>query len=888
MKVLKLILQLSLFLTLSSCGQKTADEHLETAKNHLKNNEQSDAIIAFKNVLQSQPNHLDARISLAQLYLTQGHIDFAEKEYSIVVENNAGTESSYANLAKIYNLLNNYNSTINLSEYTPSNWENIELHSAFIYQKAIAHFRLNEPNLGKLELDLLKANAPDTLYGRLGSIYSDSEKNLKAASYEISLLSEEFPLESDVLFLKGLILGANKSYDEAAKAFKQHLELLPNYHQIKLYYADALIKAKDYKTAETQIKALLKLTSENAYVNQLYGFVKFESKDYEASQLHFEKAIQNGINSTTNRLMAGISAFQNQNYEQAHQYLISITDKVQSDHPSMKILAITQLQLGYVLDATDTMMELSAVSELDSTMIAAASYELIKDGKFTEAKKLINRSDGIDDKNSSNLVRRGILKLNLNELDGLVDLEQAVKIDPTLSVAKSALASAYLKTASYEKGLALAEEWQSQNDIAGYNLAGYIYLKQNLNDKAENAFQSALKLDSNNSPSLMFLASKSLTDEKYQEAKTFLSRLFKKEPDNLKALKMFYIIGQKEGDTSKALNLMHQRFEQNIDSEPHRMQLAQLYVAEKKPNQVIKTLQRENFTPSESTNDFYWFALADSLEAINKNIEALTILGHWTTIRPKLNIAWVKKFTLEDKLNKNNAATNTIRNAITNLPEDKGLRVLEINQLIKNNQLDIAESKVEQYFAQELNNIVIKFLRGQIYLNQFEFNKSLSLFNDYYEIRKTSEVARYIFASYLGLKQEVEGLAFLERHVEQAPNDIANLVLLANQYLNTDSNKAQTYYKNILSQLPTNLMALNNLAWLQSENNELLLAKNTIDKALDIYNDHPSILDTGAVIYEKLGEIDKAKVLIQKAFKLANSSPLIKQNYDRIINNFNE
>ncbi|MBU2883733.1 PEP-CTERM system TPR-repeat protein PrsT [Psychrosphaera sp. B3R10] len=876
----RLLLVSTIIIALAGCGGTSPEEYFKLAQQHIQNGDSESAIIALKNVIKEVPGNIEARKQLAELYMADGSLDNAEKELAYVINKGQGTEKHYSDLLKVHNLLSDFESTLFIEG--PEEWQDINLQSAFLYHKAMANYRLKNEELGKQTLEVLVTLAPETIYGKLASAYLMSEQDLMESANIIEALSQQFPNNSDIFMLKGLVLGSLKKYGEAAKAYEHHLTLMPKYRQIRLYIADALVKDKQFSAAQVHTEYLLKYTHEQAFLNQLQGVIKFDAKEYKVAQGHFEKAIQNGIDSTTNRLMAGLTSFQNKQYEKAYQYLSSIADKMPPTHPAKKILAITQLQLGYTLEASATMLELEGLNDADASMFASASFELIKDGDFKTAKTLLAKTENIDGKSASALITHGLAKLSLDDVSGVVNLEQALEIAPDLSVAKSALASAYMATNEFDKALKLAKTWQEQNDINGYNLAGYVYQKQGKAELATKAFEDALKLDSTNTPSHMYFANVNMKQGNYQEASSYLTKLFQKEPDNLTALKMYYFIGREQGNTKEALDLMEDRFKVNLTSEPHRLQLAQLYLNEKKPNQVIRILTSYDFQPTQDTNEFYWLALADSLQVVGKNNEALKLYSRWTQANPTAELAWLKKISAEQGLKRFALALTSVENALIHFPDSKGLQIVHVNLLIRDGQNDTAEGLLRRYFKDESKNLVVQYLQGQILLNRKNYKQSLPLLQAYYDKKQTSESARYIYAAYVGKGEKPKAIKFVESHIEKAPDDISNIYMLANEFLTTDNKKAQLYFGKMLSITPTNLVALNNLAWLQYQNDQLPEAKVTIERAFKINDNLPQLLDTGAIIYEKLGDIKKAKALINKAYKLTDDQRSLRTNYNRI------
>lgn len=112
----------------------------------------------------------------------------------------------------------------------------------------------------------------------------------------------------------------------------------------------------------------------------------------------------------------------------------------------------------------------------------------------------------------------------------------------------------------------------------------------------------------------------------------------------------------------------------------------------------------------------------------------------------------------------------------------------------------------------------------------------------------------------------------LERHLLTAVNAGANgalKVTLADLYLMTGRpKKAETVYREILETNPDSISALNNVAWLLStRQEELLMAAELIDHAIELRGQQASLLDTRGCVRLASGETDGAIRDFQEAVK---------------------
>ena len=85
------------------------------------------------------------------------------------------------------------------------------------------------------------------------------------------------------------------------------------------------------------------------------------------------------------------------------------------------------------------------------------------------------------------------MKMTINDISGVTDLEQAVELDSNLPQAKLALAAAYVQTQNYDKALDLAKTWINDHpkQATGYNLVGLIHSLSGNEEESSKAYQQA-------------------------------------------------------------------------------------------------------------------------------------------------------------------------------------------------------------------------------------------------------------------------------------------------------------------------------------------------------------------------------------------------------------
>ena len=871
----KTLLATSIILTLSGCGQKTTQELVEEANSQLANNDPSAAIISLKNAIGNDLSNPKLRKMLGDIYFQQGQMAFAEKEYRSAIENGIAEADLALNLSRSMYHQDNFEEVVLYQ--TPDNTTAINADNIKVI-KSLAYLRLGDVEKA-LDISAGEINNAETSYKQLAAAISQLNEDQQAALETLKNLTGANGNFAEALFIKARLETLSNDFTAAIDSYEKHLELLPNNHQIRLLLADTAIKNKDFTKAGEYADFILKLNKEQPFANQIKALVEFENKKFEQAQIHIEKAIQNGLPTDTNRLLAGLTAFQLLEFEQAHNHLLAISEQLPETHPAKKALAITQLELGYTLEASETLSDIDNISEQDSQMFAAASYELIKAGEIDKAKETIEKVESAAENNPLSLTQVGMLKLTINELDGLTDLEKATEIDPNLPQARMALAAAYIQTKAFDKSLELADSWinESPDKVDGYNLKGITYTQMGEIDNAEQAFKQALELSSINTASLMFFASKATKENKLQEAQEHLKTLIKANPRYRPALTLNYRNAVKLGDTSTALAALVAAYENSNNDIRYASLLARAYYSEQQFGDAIELLKSVD-SKSIPAGSNYWLVLASSYRSNGQSQLALNALADWTNAEPKSEQAWLRKLSLEEQLKKYNDALNTTQKALVQLPDSQRLRLTEANLLVSFNRDKDAQNSLNQASEEAQKIPFAQKIQGHIYALQGKNEQAIPLLLEGYKSAPALRNASLVYVTYKALNQQNKGFEFLEAHIVENTQDLGARTLIANEYLATNPNKAIDHYHEVIKQMPNNVLALNNAAYLLSNNGELPKADEYATKAVELAPENAQILDTAGVIKIALNDKTSAIKLLSKAVELAPNNAEFKAN----------
>lgn len=880
----KLTLAICVALSLSACSpNKTADEYIASAKAYTSNNQNPKALIELKNAIRSDMKNPEARLLLGSLYLQRGEAAVAEKELKKALMLGSSDITLIPKLLKSFELQGKNDESIELADKYKDLPAEI-LPEILLYQ-ALAYTRIGEQKKAIAAVSQANEISIDSVYSQLGNAYVEAESsNIDGALSTLESILVTTPDFTEALFLQGQLWVIKKDFAAAIISFENYFKLSPADIKIRLYLANAYIKNQQFDEAEQHIDFILKIAPEHGLSNQLKGLVYYNREDYKQTLMHTEKAIQNGMNIPSNRVIAGLSAFQLKEYERAHQFLVTIVDKVPGNHPAKRVFAIVQMQLGYTEDAGETLSRFDGSASSDVNLFTSASFELMSLGKTDEAKLLLNKADDLVADDAEGMARIGILKLSMNDLDGMADLEKATQISPDSSVAKTALAGAYIQNKEFDKALALGEKWKKSQpeEVAGYNLVAKVLLLQDKIVAAESELKRALIIKDSNSLSILYFAAKAITESKPDESIGLLDKLLKTKPNHIKALALYYRAHKLTGNESIAINKVARSFSDNKNNPAYRLLYTRVLFIEQDFEKVIELLK--NIDDKEAMSALHWGLLSDSYLNTKQSAKALITIDHWIDAKPQHRAAWLRKVSIQEKLSDFDGALSTVDSVLSFMPKDAQFNTLRCYYLIRNKQFNIAQTQIDNLDKDVKASYLVQGLQGQIWLTEGKYSQALTGLRGLHAKIPTAYNTSLVFVTLKGLKKEKDAFDFLARHVESKPNDFISRALLAENAVAYDKNLAKKHYLVLVGNKPNDLSVLNNLAWIEYELSNYRAADELSTRALKINNDNPQVLDTAGLIKLKLGNKTEAAALLKKANQLAPDDKVIAQHYKEVMN----
>lgn len=289
MNLAKILYMTLIVLLLAGCGDNDAAKLLVEGDQYRSHENYSGAIVIYKTILDEHPNDIHARIGLAKSYLATGKLDQARKNYEKYLLQNPYDKEVHYDLARLERFSKDRAKALEyIASYCAEHPESLD--------GAVLHgqLQLEDGQDAKAEEWFRKglAIAPESSAARLGlaHVYR-SRQQLDEVDGIIAEILEKEPTNREALYL----LADRKREQGDIKAYREIFvrisEAHPNDAYAKYMKAHAMLEAEDFGKA-WEIAQELKATAPNSGLGQkVTGLSMYIQKEYKEAINAFHSAI---------------------------------------------------------------------------------------------------------------------------------------------------------------------------------------------------------------------------------------------------------------------------------------------------------------------------------------------------------------------------------------------------------------------------------------------------------------------------------------------------------------------------------------------------------------------------------------------------------------------
>ena len=846
---------------LSGCSEKSMESHLADARNYVSEQQPDAAIVEYKNAIQKSPNAAVPRFELGKLYLQTNNFVAAEKELNKAMELGYAASEVIPLLSVAYQQSGAENALSEV-DYRAEGMTAVESVEVGFY-KLQALLQLNKREEAEaLIADLSTIDTSSVYKGLVDSYVFVLNDDAEAAIASTEALREQAPTNKDVLQQLAKLYLQSGAPEKAAVVYGDYLKSYPDDTANKFAYAALLIELRALDTAEPVVEELLVLNDSHPLLNTFKGIIESAKGNYAQALEHLEIAVQNGRSDQVVRLIAGFSAYQIQDFESAQRHLTMIASSLPDNHPGLRMLADSMLQLGENDNALEILERVEGEQNSDAALFSKASYQLLIDGNMVGAKQMVERSQEIST-SAEDLARLGVLQLSLNDVEGLVNLEEAVNQAPESATTQSTLVRAYIATQQLDKAKEAATKWveQSPDEALPLVYLGGIATVEGDFTKAASYFDDASSREGAKEQLVYARTQLLIAQGDNESATAFIRAFIDDNPADLRALTMWYALAAEQKAVQPVINHVKSELDKAPNFIEMRLLLARLYAFNNAIDKTVALLA--NVQGNKETPMAFWNIKGQALIAANDVKAADTFFDRWLSFYPQDKSAVLGKLLILDS-------------------QRQFTEGLALSSRVLEKRPDAQISLLKAYFHSRIGqskpawNIInasadgvkeLPFVRGiiaRLHLIDKAPEQAVSHAEAAYDATPNSDNAMLLVASYEMSDKGKQALSFLEKHVAENANDISSSMLLAERQIRQDRKSALATYEAILAQTPDNFVVLNNLAYLAFEDNDLSRAETLAKRAVALRSDNADAVDTLAQIYIAKGDNDAALSLYEE------------------------
>ncbi|MBA6372149.1 PEP-CTERM system TPR-repeat protein PrsT [Colwellia sp. BRX8-4] len=862
--IIRCVFIATLVLFITSCNKISSSERLNNAQQEYKNHNYPAVIILLKNFIRDKPNNKEARILMAKSHYQLGNFLDAEKEYLRAIDLGVNIEEiSYFYVTTLYAIEDHIGVTNfweqNISILTNRQKADIApvVSLAYLHQTS-SQKSFEVATKGKdIASDL---NNPELIM--LNTAIANSyikPANIDNTIKELKVACESYPTRWVICELLANALFSEDKFSQSAEVLKNIIANKPNHTMLVIKLADSYVRAENTDKAWEHINALLKIHPKQPYINLLAATIELKKENFIKALNHINTSINSGLVNPQTKLIASLAHYHLGNDEQALFHLQSLKTANPNNALVTRLYVAIQLRMGDA-DSISTAYSQAAASEENSEIFALASLALLKAGDSKKSARLIKVIDTSLITNQKILNSISLAKLASGDTSGIKDIEKSLNnlvknnaAKNEISNVKFLLISSLLASGENKKAIEYVNNWSARfpNEVENKLLLVEIEKKSNNknNVKIESLYKEVITLEPGHEAANVFFGQKSMSDGEFENSSKFFHQVINNNRFNFIAIRGYIFSQDKLNNRPQTLIYLEGLYPSYEVDLQERIALAQLYLFTEQPKKatvLLKKITEPNKTFK--TN----MLLAEAYIQTGNFVDSIDIYKKSLTNRSPDRQLIAKLAIAYEMSNNLNEAVKVFEKLKSDYPSNTQIGLVLANfQLFVNKQADTI-LYIESLTDEQQSHPAIIGLRGKAYYFSKQYAKALPFLKDSYIKTANKKLMPFIFDSKIKLNQVNDALAEMGKHLANNPEDITNRIYYATELNKHDQTRAINQYEQVILADKSNILALNNLAWLLYETGSLPEAKKYIDRAIKIAPNNSEVIDTNNKIKQAL------------------------------------
>jgi len=855
-----------LVLALSALGQgaATADSALDKAKGYFEKGDLRSAGIELKNTLQSDPGNAEARILLGELYLRLGNGPAAEKELRRAEELGVPPVRWRLPLAKAMILQGNYADALarleGVTDLPP------QAQAGVWAQRGNAQMGLGQTEQAKASFDEALGLNPGESAATLGLIrlaLAAGDQN-GATQLTDELLSRQ-PDEVDALLIRAELWRQAGKTEEAARAFSRIREIDPGNVRGHIGHATTMIALQRLDEAAKDLDAADTLQPNLPMVQYLRGVLAFQGKQWDQATEHLQKVLAAMPTHLQSKLMMGIVSYAKNDFEIADEYLSDVVNAMPDNLQARKVLAAARIKRREPDKAIEVLKP--AIGRDDPQLLALLGSAYMMKGDQAQGQDWLAKAVELSPDVAALRTQLALSLLAGGETDKAVEeLQSAVDLGQEIIQADVLLVLAQLKNSRFDDALkaSMSLEQRRPKDPVPFNLTGLAFLAKGDMAGAAERFNKALQLDPSFVTAEINLARIDVAKDQLDAAAARYRSILGKTPGHLGAMLGLAALAERQGNRDEVVRWLDAAQNANPTVAQPGLVLTRFLIAKGDYPKALNTAR--DMASRFPDNSAVQQMLARAQTLGGQVADAIRTLEQMTAADPKDPQLHYLTGAAHWKAGDHQAAAASFRRAIAIKPDFTDARVALASVLLEGRD-DQRALEVAKGLQRDLPDSPVGFrIEGTIMTQAGRHAEAIAALERAVKLADASELDRQLADAYAKGGRTADAIKLLDQRVQKHADDHAAMAMLAMIYqLGEQDAEAIKLYERLVLVEKTNVVLLNNLAWLYHKAGDPR-AEDTARRAYEADPNRAEVADTYGWVLFHAGQKEKGLSILQQAY----------------------
>ncbi len=873
---------LLVFLTLSlltACGEEqTPQQHIDKAKSFLAEQKIFEGIIELKNALQKEGNLPEARWLLGEAYLKLGNGSLAQREFNSARSLGYSHDDFETNVLRALNLQGKFQEVLDKTAAPVEEENSAELQ--VIRGDAYAGLSQIDAASKSFQDALALDETSSGAYTGLARL-ALSQRQMEQTDNYIEKGLKLDP-ENDALWtIKGMLSLIRNAPAEAETAFAHAVKLAPYSLMARIGLIRAYYTEEKFEAAVPELKALERRYVNSPTVKYLRAYMEYRNQDIDKAREVLQDVIKISPDHPESLLLLSNILYQDGKLEQVISYMERFTSRFPNHPPAIKLLAVSYLGQKDPEKAIELIQNSLEMRTADDQLYSILGTAYIRAGNIEKATEYLERAAEINPNAANIRAQLALSHLAAGDTDLAVSaLEEAVELDPKMYSADIMLILTHIRSGNHDEAIKAAENLNHKepDNPLPLNLLGAAHAGKKDYSRAREYFKKAISKKADYTPAKFNLANLDVEEGNYDEAQKRFEEIIAADSKNAKAYVGLARLESKRGNEDRMLEYLNQARKVDEKSIDARVLLARYYKNTSRHREMLEVIKEAAQIGPNFTEVIFLAAQAQRLngqyEIAEKNLELL--LREF----PESIEALMEKALLLADQGSLKKASDTI-NKILSLKDDHERALLtRFNLSLRQGELEQAQSDLDAYVTAYPESLDAIVSRGDMALYRKEYPAALQIYQQALQQQETSLVVFRIVNTYLAMNDKENARGMLEQWIKEHPDDKQVKLVLASRYQQeNDIERAIQLYEEVIREDASNMIALNNLAWMYLEIDQKK-AINLAERAFRLAPEQPEVMDTfGWLLVKQGSQLERGVQLIKAALEKNPETDSIRYHY---------